>query len=383
MSRLNKDQLNKIKQAYNVDRIWSFSRLSTWENCPMEYYQKYYLHKHLDSGNVYTEFGGVAHDLAEGYLDGSIPKDMVFDKWSNAVNTWKHDPNAYQFDTEKIKMGYIDNLNYYFRRLGQEGEDLTGVVKIVNEKPVMVRLGGDKYIFVGYIDTLVKDDAGGVVLIDYKTSSKSSFSKAKLPEKSMQLMLYAIGIHQQMGIPYEKIEARFQMMKYCVVWYQQENGKWRSSVQEWRNWVSKMSKKLATKLKKGGWPKDEADALIAEAALKNNLDNMPDDIQEAFHVGDYYIELPVCERECEEVAQRVVGLCDKIVDFEKQPEVEQELWLETNARYDPNNYYETHLCSWHTSDEFKQMEGIKDKKQDDQLDDLFAEDSVGIDALFG
>ncbi len=100
----------------------------------------------------------------------------------------------------------------------------------------MTKVGGTKekphYVFVGYIDTEYIDKEGNVVLVDYKSSSKSSFSKSKLPEKSMQLMLYSIGIHQQENIPYEKIKARFDMMKYVTVHYKQENGKWNTSVQE-------------------------------------------------------------------------------------------------------------------------------------------------------
>ncbi|WP_056954170.1 PD-(D/E)XK nuclease family protein [Limosilactobacillus ingluviei] len=384
--RLNKEQLDKIKKQFNANRIWSFSRLSTWGNCPTEYYQKYYLHKKLSSDSVYTEWGTTSHNLVQDVIDKKILPGEAINVWKKAVKDWEADPTAFQFDTDRIKNGYINNLNNYFRHvLIPNGSDFR------NEQPVLVRVGKDnKYVFVGYIDTQYTDADGNTVLIDYKTSSKSGFSGDKLQKKAMQLMLYAIGKHQMSGVPYDKIKARFDMMKYCRVHFKQENGKWKDTIQERSIWVAKIAKKLATKLKKLGYDEERANEMIETAKASNGLANMPEEIQEQFQVGNYFIELDISEENCQKVAKQVEELCDTIMDFENMDEFDQENWLELNARYDPTNYYETHLCSWHTSEEFKKLEGINEKKKpvavsagQTELDDLFGNDSLSIDALFG
>ena len=68
--------------------------------------------------------------------------------------------------------------------------------------------------------------------MDYKTSSKGDYIGKKLKAHSKQLQLYAIGIHQLRGIPYDKIKLEFDMMKYYKVAYLQKNGKRQLNTQD-------------------------------------------------------------------------------------------------------------------------------------------------------
>ena len=44
LARLKKEELEKIKKQYDVDRIWSYSRVSTYKNLNgWEYYLRYIL----------------------------------------------------------------------------------------------------------------------------------------------------------------------------------------------------------------------------------------------------------------------------------------------------------------------------------------------------
>lgn len=373
--RLTKNQLNALERKYNVDRIWSFSRLNTWHSCPTEYQKKYVEKMKLDGSSVYTEFGTFSHNLIQSCINGEIKYDEMFIKWCDIVGDWEVDPNSYQFDSDKIKTGYISNLNHYFSH--------TQIPKgshFETEKPVLARVGKNgKYIFVGYIDNQYIDEDGNTVLVDYKTSSRSSFSKAKLPEKSLQLMLYAIGKHQYNHIPYSKIRCMFDMMKYVRVHYKQENGNWNTTIQERSEWVSKIKKKLITKLKKHGVKEDNIEPMAEVAALKNNLRDLPEEIQEQFYLENYVIELEVNEKECEKVAKRLEEECNKITEFESLSQEDQDSYLEINHPYDPNNYYDKKLCSYHTSQEFRDKEkALNDILEpeiidDNNIDDLFSD----------
>lgn len=369
---------------YGVDRIWSFSRVNVAHNCLQEYIHTYLRHDIPHTDNVYTVFGSEVHDITESLTTKEFDLNTASDAWKQFVKKWEEDPEALHFDTEKIKQGYLGNLTHYFANT-----ELPEGAKIHTELPVMTKVGGTnskpKYVFVGYIDTEYIDNDGNVVLVDYKSSSKSSFSKVKLPEKSMQLMLYATGIHQHDKVPFEKIKARFDMMKYVTVHYKQENGKWNTSIQERSIWVSKMQKKLETKLKKAGIDKEESRKLIQIASLANNMDNLPDSVKEQFYITNYYIELELTEEKCQKLLEDIEKRCDELMELESLSEEDQDSFAEVNHRYNPDDYYETHLCSYHTSELFKKKESllknvlkpefsVEENNQDNEMHSLFNDD---------
>lgn len=386
--RLNNSQKEKIKKDYGVDRIWSFSQLSTFENCPWEYKMKYVDKKRVDNSNVYTDFGTFCHDTVQDFYEKKVSKKDLPKLWANHVEEWENDPFAHQFTTAKVRAGYLENLKHYFSYT----DDLVGNHKIANEKPVLVNLerNGKKYIFVGYIDTIFKDE-NGLNLLDYKTSSKSSFSGAKLAEKSMQLQLYAIGEHQRTNMPYEEISCKFDMMKYCTVHFKQENGKWNTSNQERSQWVLKMEKKLKTKLKKAGFTEGQQDALFNKAVELNslNFEGMPKDIAEQFYITNYLIDLDISEEACDKLSEKVMNLCDKILEFEALDEIDMENYLELNHPYNPNDYYEKNLCAYHTSQEFKDQEIDMDNsvlggdnEVDSELSEFFSSQDDDLENIF-
>lgn len=367
--RLNRKQLNTLKKRYDVDRIWSFSRVNTIHNCLWEYWAKYIKHMKLDTGNVYTYWGTYSHDLIQSFITNKVTYHDMALRWDEYVHDWENDPNAFQFDSDKIKVGYISNLSHYFKHTDIPSGDHFEV-----EKPVLAKLGKrengqPKYVFVGYVDTQYVDGEGNTVLIDYKTSSRSSFSKSKLPEKAKQLTLYAIAKHQTNGIPYNKIRCRFDMMKYVTVHYQQESGKWKESIQERTKWVSKMAKKLATKLRKCGIEDEQATELIQVASLSNSMEKLPDDVQKQFYITNYIIELPIDEEHCKKVAEEMEKSCDQIVHFESLSPEEQESYMESNDPYNPDDYYEKKLCAYHTSSIFKEKERTLDDLLEPQMAD--------------
>lgn len=376
--RLNKNQLDRVKKRFNVDRIWSYSRLATNHNCIWDYWAHYIEHMKFDSSNAYTEFGTFSHDDIQAANAGEIDRTEMIKRWKDFIEQWSHDPKAHRFDSDKIKLGYINNLDHYYYNTDLLCQN--GAKEIRNEVPVMTLIDNAKYVFVGYIDTEYSDEEGNIVLVDYKTSSKSSFSKAHLPEKSEQLLLYSLGVHQITGTPFEKIKARFDMMKYVTVHYKQENGKWNTSIQERRVWVSKMAKKLTTKLKKLDMAPEKIDEMVTIAGLNNNMDNIPEEVRSQFYTTNYYIELDVSEENIKKVADKVAHECKEIVDFEHMPKDDQISYMEVNHPYDESNYYDTHLCAYHCSDYFKQREGIKEDDAQDELDAMFVNDSSNSEA---
>lgn len=374
--RLSYEEMNALKKKFDVDRIWSFSRISSFLNCAWEYKMKYIDKERVNTDNVYTVFGTQCHDIIQDFYAKKYDYKTMTKLWDEFITSWKNDPVSYQFDTEKIKNGYLNNIDHYFKHCSVVNEPIEGKkeIEVINEKPVLIQVESkskQKHIFVGYVDSEYYDHEGNLVLLDYKTSSKTGFTPKKLPEKSMQLILYAIGKHQITGLPYEKIKCRFDMMKYCRVHYQLESGGWKTSIQERSEWVYKMASKLKTKLPKVGCDPIEVDELITQASLDNDMWCLPEEVANQFYIENYYIEVEITEQICKELNDKVAALCDKILDFEQIEDLETE--LEINYPFNPDDYFCKKLCAYHSTKRFveenKFLEGII---PDDDTDDLSA-----------
>lgn len=381
--RLQKKELNALQKRYNVDRIWSFSKVNSFLNCPWEYKMKYIDKIRIDNSNAYTVFGTASHDIIQDFYEGKYPYEEMKKKWDAFVTHWKEDPKALQFDTDKIKDGYLNNIEHYFQNCSvvNDPEEGHGDIKVINEKPVrcIIDRNDKKYVFIGYVDSEYYDEEGNLVLLDYKTSSKSGFSPKKLPEKSMQLILYAIGKHQITGLPYDKIKCRFDMMKYCKVHYKMENGNWKTSIQERSDWVYKMGTKLRSKLPKVGVDPIEADELIIKASVENTMDCLPVEVQEQFRVENYYIEVEISEEIANDLVNTVADICDEVLGLEDIEDLDN--YLNETYEHNPDDYFCKKLCAFHSRIKAQEEHEILQMFEDDGTDVNLSFDEDDLAAL--
>ena len=71
--RMDKEQLNEIKAKYNVDELWSFSKVHCYEVSPYNYFLKYIKHiKETDKTSIYSESGSSVHSILEKFYNGEI-----------------------------------------------------------------------------------------------------------------------------------------------------------------------------------------------------------------------------------------------------------------------------------------------------------------------
>jgi len=328
--RLTWEQTNDLKKAHGVDRIWSFSRFNLFQQSKWEYYLRYVTHESKFEGSVYTMFGTICHDLIQKYYEYKIDYDNLRSEFDLKVLEWQAEPE-YLFPDGVDSAKYLDDLRNYF--------DTTNVydAEVRNEKPVRVlipNVNGGSHVLVGYIDSVFHNENDGkTYLIDYKTSSKSSFGGKHLHEKSAQLILYGIGIHQDMKIPYEDIVLRFDMMKYVSVEYEQVNGKVVSTVKERSIWVKEFRKKLAGMLKRAGYNVIEINEMLDKAVENNNIDNLPNEIADSIKISNYYIDIEITEELSNSMLSEVSETIHEIYQAEKTktPEITFE-----KAIYDKN-----------------------------------------------
>lgn len=319
MSRLSYEQLENIKEKHGVKRIWSYSRFNTFMQYPWVYRMQY-LENVRSSPSVYTYWGTVCHDIIQGYYDKEHSYNDMVKIFEKKAVEWKQN-GEYKFMSEKVEKSYIKNLHNYFRNTEIVPYD------VVNELPVKIVMRDKKrndkpVVFVGYVDSVYTDDEGVTYILDYKTSSKSGFTGIQLErEKSMQLKVYAIGLHQMKGIPYENLRCRFDMQKYYEVWYHSvlATGKEKlvKSKQERFAWVSGVSKKIIKELAKLDYDPFEIDEMVEICIEDNSLKTLPQEVQDKFELHNCYIDVEITEEQAEELMELMLDVIDEIEEKEK------------------------------------------------------------------
>ena len=88
--RLSFEELEKIKKKYNVNRLWSYSKINTFLVSPYEYALKYVdgiKAKEDRQDSIYTSLGSAAHQCLEDYYTGKIEFDEMLGQFEDSWTT--------------------------------------------------------------------------------------------------------------------------------------------------------------------------------------------------------------------------------------------------------------------------------------------------------
>jgi len=163
------------------DFTWSFSRLSSYAQCPQGFHLQYIDCK-PDIENAFSQYGSYNHQLLEDYANGKLEVYELLDEYRKGYYdsvTERFPPNQYVDQDEK----YFNQGHEYFENF--EGFDDLEILGIEEKLRFML---GDKYKFVGIIDLVVRDSEGNLCIIDHK--SKTIFKRkcvCELCEKNYSL----------------------------------------------------------------------------------------------------------------------------------------------------------------------------------------------------
>lgn len=172
---------------------WSFSRISTYDNCPKCFYLSYVL-KIRKIQNAFAEFGSWCHALLEMYFKGKVEfyelSQLYVDGYTKHIK--KKFPKSFRADLAEIY--YYDGKRYF-----DSFEGIPSKYKIVGiEQKINLNIHG--YTFIGVIDLILEDEIGNYIVWDHK--SKSKFNSKKERDKYLrQLYLYSIYIEEKYGKP--------------------------------------------------------------------------------------------------------------------------------------------------------------------------------------
>lgn len=314
---------------------------------------RYILREPDDASGIYLVFGNVLHNALEQLYEGKEDFKFLNEEF-NRAKFESIDIAGLKFndaDAEKnkaIENKYLTCLEHFSKNHHKEDR------KVSSEQFIMTNITEDNTTehFMGYIDAVHvdydKDDkgkdiagSGTVYITDYKTSTR--YTGAKIGEHANQLILNALGISQSGNIPMSKIKARWNFLKYVTVSYVQKNKKVKDTICERHEWVSKMEVSLRAKLKEFGIVDEtERDIMVLEAINKNTMDNIPEEVRNAYTFDDAYVYVDLSPENIAKVKKELMRIMKEI--REKERSDNPDVWKVEVV--DSMSYFCTQLCGY-------------------------------------
>jgi hypothetical protein len=300
--------------------VYSYSKLSSWNECKYNWYMSYVLHKR-SKDNIYSALGGNCHDSLEGLYNGK--NDFVEAKKSFNNKLKEVEKMGIKFPKEPptTRTNYITNMNHFFDTYKKMD------TKMITEQFVLLKLPrfdeakeDEDFIWIQmYVDSIIPVYEEGkftsVIINDWKTSSK--FDKHKLLKASRQLLLYKIGVEQNTGTPVSKIG--WTMLKYVYCCYRTKGSKKnppvvKKSIQQRKDCVKYFYKKIVNDLIAQGMDTIEAELLVGKAVNQNSFEVLPLDIQKKYWIEDCFLEYEFNDEIIKDCMKWVI---DTVHDIEK------------------------------------------------------------------
>lgn len=354
------DKLEELKA--NGERIFSFSKLGTFNTCEYEYYNSY-VKKNRGIPNIYTEMGSLMHDNIEGIYAGENDVESFRNNYTNKVI--ELDMLGVKFPSESIGDSWKKDIDHFLKNFKKIDK------KMILEKLIVFEIE-DGIWLQGYIDATLPSDKGKpyVQILDWKTSSK--FSGKKLTEAGRQLLMYKLGIEDNTPLKVDKV--MWFMLKYINVCHVLKNKKVKKKMCNRGKWVKEMRSAFEKEMFTLGIEEFELEMLLDKAVEDNEITGLPKEIQDKYWLEDCIVEYEITDEKVEEVKNYILGTI-KAID-EKNPADEKEWKPVEIDKY--NSFYCSVLCGHRKTCKFykkfleENADGFeKKKKKEIDMDDLF------------
>jgi RecB family exonuclease len=207
--------------------IWSYSRLTTADDCPYSFWSQY-IAKEEQEQNSWGVGGTHTHEIIEKVLLGELPAgEEAATKWLETLPIL-----PFKGMTSTYVANYVEKSYNFIRNFKGVNNKILSV-----EREFQIEIEGIPIR--GFID-LETENEKGIVVTDWKTSAKSGFVGKKLAQKQRQLYLYADAVKKHYG--------RYPKAMYFYLIMDKEFIKvdWsRKGANEMRRWVVEVVEKAS------------------------------------------------------------------------------------------------------------------------------------------
>lgn len=171
---------------------YSFSKLTTFEQCPFQYYLNYILGEKGET-NAFAQYGSFMHELLEKYEKKELALEELANEFEENFDVYI----TKEFPFYKLYQSYYDDgLNFLTDFKGFPNCKIIEAEKYF-ALPVQMDEQEDFNVR-GFIDLIYKDEKGRLVVHDWK--SKAGFkTKAEQKKYARQLYMYSYYIKEKYG----------------------------------------------------------------------------------------------------------------------------------------------------------------------------------------
>lgn len=167
----------------------SKSKINTYLKCPKEF-EFQYIKEIPCEPNKYMARGSDVHLIAEKFTDRFKDDLDDIDIQNELINVACEEEIGYDLDD------HVDNLGLFFKEVFVDND-----YKLYSNEEYLI---DKKNRFSGICDIILEDENGHLVVIDYKTSNSSSFSKYRL-----ELCYYKLLVENVYHRPVSKVGVFF------------------------------------------------------------------------------------------------------------------------------------------------------------------------------
>ena len=234
VKRIKSNPPEKVNFAYQKNI--SYSQMSIYRQCAHRWKLQYKDKIKRFNSSIHTVFGTAIHEVMQHYLDVAFEKS--FAAADREINIEDHFQTTF---INEYQTQYKKNKNEHFSEATEMREFFEDGVAILNwfkknrsqyfskkgwflvgcEIPIVIAPNRmlNNVLYTGYLDVVMyNENTDTFKIIDIKTSTNGWNKYAKEDkEKQNQLLLYKQFFAEQYGIPIEKIETEFFIVKRKVL----------------------------------------------------------------------------------------------------------------------------------------------------------------------
>jgi hypothetical protein len=227
---------------FSYQKNISYSQMSIFRSCAYRWKLQYKDKIKRFNSSIHTVFGTAMHEVMQYYLDIGYEKSFAFaDReihmedyfkgkfLSEYQNQYKTNNNEHFSSANEMREFYEDGVAIlnWFKKKRSRYFNKKGTYLVGCEIPITIAPNKmyNNILYMGYLDVVTyNENSDTFKIIDIKTSTKgwNQYDK-KNEDKHFQLILYKQFFSEQYGIPLDKIDIEFFIVKRKVLDWSDEN----------------------------------------------------------------------------------------------------------------------------------------------------------------
>lgn len=365
----------RLKELFDSGKkVYSFSKLSSIENCPYGAYLNYVLHQKNKKQSVWGILGGKFHDKLEEITLGEATPDELKPLVAQELENLDIIGIDFPKDSkggDSIRRNWITDMEHFSNHF----EPLKGTYD--TEKLLILKIDEDHYLQ-GYADLIRHNEDGTCSILDWKSSSL--YDTKGFEHAAHQLRIYGLAMQQE-GIRVRDLSWIF--MKYVEVEFMgkaRANSKkesLRRKIIERRKIGQEMSELVESDLYSLGYEEMDVDSYLYEMQKNNSLDGLPAEVRNKYKFRTYIKTIPF-EGDEDGISATLDYIADMIRNFEERNEKDEEAWEHRNftittkfGKVREDTFYCNALCDF--GETCKYIKAFNDSKtqENDEMDEWF------------